>query len=451
MNLLTESSADTNNENIKTKLIAFTFPRIFSSLVLGIVGFALFFLYNLAYNVNSVLVGIGVGIGYFSVAAGQFLLGWLSDGKYTKLGRRKPFILIFMPLNAIAFIFLLLPNLLLSNPSELTLFIWLIIWDAIFQFSYAYTTVYQSWMPEQFTTEERPKVSQVQNIFNMIGQGAQLVFTFLVLTDARDRIVANPGFIPFDFLLIVFIFSGLLIFFYLISTKIMPIEPHHEINSDYIHHLKVILKHKNFLSVTFMQGLASFAWIMMTNVMLNYIEVVLNFGTAEYLIAAVILLFGVIGFLALWRRLIEKRGKKNTLLSLFLFAMLFLPISLVGIIPLTPPGSTIFGFIFIIGIAFIFAGWSLFPYIMYADLAEDTEKKEGELMAGIYIGFPSIPLNIFQAFGSILLGLILALPALGTATYSFGYVIWGVIASGFLIIAFLFSRKFIKLDFEWQK
>lgn len=435
----------------RSKVLAFAFPRVFSSILLGIVGFAAFFLYNLAYGVNSIWVGIGIGTGYFAVAAGQFLLGWLSDGKYTKWGRRKPYIFIFMPLNAIAFILLLLPNLVLVNPTEETLFIWLIIWDVIFEFSYAFTTVYQSWMPEQFPTEERPKVSQVQNIFNMIGQGTQLVFTFLVLTDARDRIVANPGVIPTDFLLTVFIFAALLIIFYFISLKLMPKEPFHEINSDYIHHLKVIIKHKNFLSFTLMQGIASFAWIIMTTVMLSYIEIVLNFGTVEYLLAAMVLLVGVIGFLALWRRSIEKQGKKKMILFLFLFALLFLPLSLVGIVPLTPPVNIIFGLIYILGIAFIFGGWSLFPYIMYADLAEDAQKKEGELIAGIYTGFPSIPLNIFQAFGTMLLGVILALPSIGAATYSVGYVIWGVIASGFLIIALLFTRKYITLDFDWQK
>ncbi|MFX0141682.1 MAG: MFS transporter [Candidatus Hodarchaeota archaeon] len=446
---MTESNL-TQELSSRSKKLTFAVPRIVSSILLGIVGFALFFLYNLAYNVNSILTGIGVGIGYFAIAAGQFLLGWFSDGKYTRWGRRKPYILVFAPVNAISFVLVLMPTLFLPNPDEMTLFIWLVIWHGVFRFSYAYTTVYQAWMPEQFVVDERPKVSQYQNIFNMIGQGIMLIFTFLVLTNVQNQITANPDVIPLDFLIIVFVFAILLIIVFSLATKIMPTEPYKEIKSNYIYHLKVIFKHKNYLLVTLMQGIASFAWIMTTTVMLNYIEIVLNFGTVEYLIAGLCLLFGTIGFLSVWMRIIKKKGKKQTLLFVFLFAMVFLSLSLLGLFPFVSPVNVIFGLIFMLGIAAILAGWGLFPYIYYADLAEDAEKNSGELIAGIYVGFPSILLNIFQALGTMLLGVILALPAIGAATYSFGYIIWGPICTGFLIVAYLFTRKYITLDFEWE-
>lgn len=113
----------------------------------------------------------------------------------------------------------------------------------------------------------------------------------------------------------------------------------------------------------------------------------------------------------------------------------------------------IFGIIFVLVIAACLGGWFLFPGFMYADLAEDDEKKTGELKAGIYAGFPSIPLNLFQALGLFLMGLILELPniTVGTSTYSIGYVLWGPICSLILIVAYLYSRKFIKLDFDWEK
>ncbi len=437
----------TSEKSLTAKKYLFAFPRVMAALVLGTVGFSIFFLYTLAYNVNSVAVGFAVGLGYFSIAASQFLLGWLSDGKYTRWGRRKPYIFIFCPLTAISFIFVMLPHLILVNPDETALFIWLIIWDVIFEFSYGFTTVYQAWMPEQFTMDERPAVSQVQNVFNIIGQGVMLLFTFLVLTSAKDKIVANPNEIPADFLTIVYIFAILLIVIIYLGAILMPVEPYYEIKSNYIVHLKNIFRHKNYLLVVLMQAIASFAWIIMTTVMLNYIEIVLNFGTIEYLIAALCLLFGVIGFLALWRMQIEKKGKKKTLLNVFLFALIFLPLSLLGLVPLTPPINIIFGIIFILGIAAIFAGWSLFPYIYYADLADEGEKATGELNAGIYIGFPSILLNIFQAFGTMLLGVIIGLPALGNVSYSLGYLIWGPICSIILIIAYIYTSKLVTLDF----
>ena len=449
---MTESNIQIREKSIRTKRLAFTIPRIASSLLLGTVGFALFFLYTLAYNVSEALVGIGIGVGYISIAAGQFILGWISDGKYTKWGRRKPYVFILAPVNAISFVFVLLPYLVLNNPSETTLFIWLITFDGIFQFSYAYTTVYQAWMPEQFSVEDRPRVSQTQNIYNIIGQAIMLLFTFLVLTNVQGQIEANPSIIPPEFLITVIIFAILLIIFYYFGTYIMPTEPYHKIDSNYIEHLATIFKHKNYLLVTLMQGIASFAWIIMTTVMLNYIQIVLRFGTLEYLLAAVCLLVGVIIFITLWRKRIDKHGKKNTLLNVFQFAMFFLLLTLIGFLPLPSPINVIFGLIFILGIAAIMAGWGLFPYIYYADLAEDQEKTSGELLAGIYIGFPSILLNIFQALGTTLLGFILEfLPPVGGVSYSVGYVIWGPICTVFLIMAYFYTKRLITLDFDWEK
>ena len=102
----------------------------------------------LVYNLNPFLVGIAISMGYVSIAASQFLLGWISDQKYTKWGRRKPYIILLTPLLAISFIFLLLPTLFLEHPNKSTLFMWFIIWDIIFEASYGVTTPYQSWIAE---------------------------------------------------------------------------------------------------------------------------------------------------------------------------------------------------------------------------------------------------------------------------------------------------------------
>lgn len=447
-----ENSKRTNidEESSMKKIVSYALPRFPSSVVLGIVGFALFFLYTQAYNLRPFLASLAIGFGYFSIAASQFLIGWISDVTYTKLGRRKPYIFILTPILAISFIFLLLPNLFLDSPTESTLFLWLLIWDIIFQASYGVTTPYQSWMAEQFPTEERPKVSQYQNIFNMIGNGLMAIFSFVVLTDVKDKLQANPESIPLEFLLTVVIFAFLVLAFFYFSVLNIETEPYKEIQSNMLDNLKTILSNKNYLLVVFMQGIASFAWIMVTTIMLNYIDIVLAFGTIEYLIAAVILLAGIIGFLAIWKRLIKKFGKKQSLLYVYLFGILFLPTSLLGLLSLNPLLNLIYGVLFMLGIAALLGGWFLFPYIMYADLAEDDEMKTKEMKAGIYTGFPSIILNILQAFGTMFLGLILELPSLTGYPFSVGYVIWGPICSGILILTFIYTKKYVTLDYEWE-
>ena len=98
-------------------------------------------------------------------------------------------------------------------------------------------------------------------------------------------------------------------------------------------------------------------------------------------------------------------------------------------------------------------GWYLFPYIWYADLAEDAERR-GDLdgmKAGLYAGFPNVLLNIFQAVALVITGAILTLPNVPGKSYSWGLVIWGVWGSGVLLVGLWFIRKYLTLDFDWEK
>ena len=439
-------------ETTKGKRILFGFPRLGTSLVLGIEGFALFTLYYLGYGLDSVLVGFALAMGYLSIAAGQFLLGWISDAKYTKLGRRKPYLVIFGPLLGISFIFLLLPALVLPDMTDKNiLFIWLLIWDVIFRFSYAVTTPYQAWMAELFLASERPKVSQTQNTFNFIGNGLMALTTLLVFTGVFEDIAANPNVIPPVFLLIVVVFGLISIILFILIVFIMPTEPNYKMESSLWDNLKTIVKNKNYLKIVLMQGISGFGWSIISTVMLTYTEVVLSLGGTDYIIVALIFLLSIFVFLYLWRKQIERIGKKKTLLYIFLIAVVFLPITLLGLVGAIP--NLILGVFFITGIGLILGGWYLFPYIMYADIAEDDEKSTGELKAGVYVGFPSIILNLFQAIGVFLLGLMLGLPevTVGTSTFSIGLVIWGPICSLILLVSYFYTRKFVELDFEWEK
>jgi GPH family glycoside/pentoside/hexuronide:cation symporter len=402
-------------ETSKGKRIIFGFPRLGTSLVLGTELFALFTLYYLGYGLDSISIGFALAMGSLSIAAGQFLLGWLSDIKYTKLGRRKPYLVIFGPLLGISFIFLLLPALVLPDMTDKNiLFIWLLIWDVIFRFSYAVTTPYQAWMAEVFPTSERPKVSQVQNTFNFIGNGLMGIITLLVFTGVFEKVAANPNVIPPEFLLIVVAFGLIASILFVLIVLIMPTEPNYKMESSLWENLKTTVKNKNFMKIVLMQGISGFGWSITVTVMLTYTEAVLSLGGTDYIIVAVILLLSTFVFLYLWRKQIERIGKKKTLLLVFLIAVVFLPITLLGLVEAIP--NLILGVFFMTGIGIIFGGWYLFPYIMYADIAEDDEKSTGELKAGIYSGFPNMILNIFQGISVFLLGLMLELPDVSVGT-----------------------------------
>ena len=436
----------------KGKKILFAFPRLGSSLVLGIEGTAMFTLYFVGYGLQPFLTTVAQAVGYLTIAAAQFLLGWISDSKYTRWGRRKPYVLVFAPLLGISFIFLMLPALGLPDLNDKNaLFWWLLIWDVIFRASYAVTTPYQAWMAELFPAEERPVVSQAQNTFNYIGNGIMALTSLIVLTSVFNKVKANVNIIPFEFLLIILLFGVIEIVSYISVCFLLPTESPYKISTTIIENLKVILKNKNYNLVVLMQGICGFAFSILSTVMLTYATVVLALSTMEYIIVAICLLFGIFVFLYAWRKSIQKRGKKATLIYIYLFGILFLPISLLGLISAIP--HLILGIIFILGVAGILGGWFLFPYIMYADLAEDDEKTTGALKAGAYIGYPSIILNICQAIGILLLGAIMSLPniTVGSLTFTLGLIIWGPICSLILIVSLLYTRKFVTLDFAWEK
>jgi len=436
--------------------ILFSSPRLGTSIVLGIEGWALLTLYTSGYGLQPLLVGFAISMGYLTIAFSQFLLGWISDTKYTKWGRRKPYIIIFAPLLGISIIFLLLPGLVIDLNDSRTLFVWVLIWEIVFRASYAVTTPYQAWMAEEFPVEERPKVSQFQNTFNYIGNGIMALFSMIILTSyigaLKSAVDLNIP-IPINLSFPILIFGILtVVLFYIIAFK-MPTEPNYEIKSNLIESLKTIVKNKNFMKIVLMVGISGLGWSMITTVMLKYLVDALNLkGLIDYIIPAVALLLTIFVFLYLWRRTIQKLGKKKALLYVFIGAIAFLPVSLLALIPMD--SYLIIGIIFIVGIGATLGGWFLFPYIIYADVAEDDEKSTGELKAGIYTGFPSIILNIFQAVGAFFIGAILSLPDIsptGVFSYSIGLIIFGPIVSIILLISYFYTRKFVTLDFEWEK
>ncbi|MHA1792379.1 MAG: MFS transporter [Promethearchaeota archaeon] len=447
-----------NNQNLKENSkksipMLFALPRLGTSLVLGIEGFALFTLYSTVYALDPFLTGFAQAMGYLSIAAAQFLLGWLSDTKYfKKLGRRKPYLLIVAPILCVSFIFLLLPGIILPDLGDKSmLFTWLLTWDVIFRASYAVTTPYQAWMAEIIDVKKRPKVSQLQNTFNFIGNGIMAITTLLVLTGVFDKIKEDINTIPIEFLAIVISFGLISWVLFYITSVFIPTEPYHEIKSTMKESIKVTWKNRNFKIVMLMQGISGIAWSIMSSVMLTYTEDVLVLSFIEYLIIAISLLLSIFIFLYFWRRKIESSGKKQVLLNVIKFGVLFSPITVIGIFAIS--FKLIFGIIFIVGVGAVLGGWYIFPYIMYADLAENDGKETGELRAGIYTGFPSIILNLFQALGIFILGSITSLPdiIIQGNQFSIGLIIWGPICSLILLLSYFFTKKFVVLDYGWEK
>ena len=104
------------------------------------------------------------------------------------------------------------------------------------------------------------------------------------------------------------------------------------------------------------------------------------------------------------------------------------------------------------------AGYYLLPYIIYADFANVDEIMTGEGRAGFYTSFPSIPLNLMQAFAGFMWGVIFSLPEIvpvpsqPATLISQGYLYWGPFAALFLLLSVIVLFKTdLDPDFEALK
>ena len=96
----TEQLVYSKKSNVQIALYAM--PRFGINIFIGIIDFALFFLYEDVYNLDPLLVGVGSMLGKLSIALSTFLLGWISDHTKSPLGRRKPYLYLMTPLLAVA-------------------------------------------------------------------------------------------------------------------------------------------------------------------------------------------------------------------------------------------------------------------------------------------------------------------------------------------------------------
>jgi len=434
----------------KKKFVMYGMPRFGSSILLNIIDFGLFRLYTEGYMVDPFLTGLGMGIGKISIGASQFLMGWLSDKINTRIGKRKPFMITGAPLSALSFLFLLLPSFFLLNMEQIELFLWILIWDSAFQFSYGYlTTPYQSMMAEHFIVGDRPKASTYQNTLSILGTATGIAVTFLLISDFITTFL-NTGQLLISFTAFMLIGAILTIVLYCVCAYYFPVEPPVGAEMHFWEDLKVIVKDRNFMNICILQGIAFLALGMITPTVIGFAQDVLGFLDTFYYIAAVALFIGIILFIILWKKLIDKTGKKNTILLIFLTGTIVLPFSLIGLIP--GEINFILGISYIMGVAATVGGWYLFPYIWYADLAEDADKRyEDGMRSGLYAGFPNVILNLGQAVSLIALGALESLPIVSAdKNFSWGSVLWGVWCGIIFFIGFLYIKKFITLDFEWE-
>ncbi len=406
--------------------------RFGTTILLNIVFVATFWMYSNTINLDPMLNGIGNAVGKLVIGISSFFFGFVSDSlssSTAKYGRRKLFILIGAPLLGLSFTMLFIPHYIIPSGSQTGMFLWLLIWNSLFHFFYGFLlTPYQSWLPEITKPDEGVGVSTIMNVTNLAGGAVGSGFSLLMagVIEESGGVVGNATIFLLSFAILFSVIEIVMFIPALVSIK----EKHVATEKKNIwKELKVTLKNKNYVVWMISYAILSIGITLTSALMLDFVQVVLGLNTTldNFIFAALMFVAMVIGFFT-WSAVSKKKGIKISLIISYSFLLIWMPLTpLVGKIPLVPliVQGYIFGFFAVFGMSAAF----LFPYVIIADIADKDEKDTKQNRSGVYTGFKSIPTNIAQAGGFILVGY------LSSLDNNVGLIWLGPIVTVFLVIA----------------
>lgn len=396
--------------------------------------------------------GIALALSKIVIMFAQFGAGALSDRmKGERWGRRKPFIITGTPLLALSMILLFAPTYFLptmtmvpdylADSYQIPLFLYMTFVVCLVNFAYGWiSTPYQAWMPELTEPEERTRISTILNTTNMIGTAMGIAISLIFFPTLIST--QNYGMI----IEIMIIASLIQILFYVPAIIRLRESADKRIKIPSIRReMKVITGNKNYMMWILTQGTLSVSIISIQSLVLDFMKYILNFTSfMDYMIFGVIFIFVAIFSFLIWMRMYRRFSKKRSLTFAMIFLAIVLPFSMIigtGVIPLP---LFLQGAVYVGIVAFTLAGYMLIPYIIMSDIAHEDELRTGEARAGIYMGFNSIPLNLFQVVGFLISGILVDVPGY------MGYRYFGPILAIFLVLGVIVLQK-VKVDFDFKK
>jgi len=410
---MSNASVGVSHKLTRGQRIAFGFGKFGTAIFMQVVTIAIVYIYSTAFELNQVYNAVGNAVGKIFIAFSGFIFGYISDIlKNPKWGRRKFFVWTGAPILAIAFVMLFIPHYFIPIGKDGLVFTWLLIWNSLFNIFYGYlTTPYQAWMPEVTTEDDRVSMSGLQNVANLIATVGGLALAF-ILTGKLDASIKEIGALetlkgPLGTIILV----AVIVFAVIEVAAFLPVllkvkeEPVLRKERNVLREFKVVLSNRNYVLWFITQGIYSVGLTVLTGLTFNLISFLGLDGIVEFAVFAV-LMFGttMVSFI-LWEKLSKKIGKRMGLFISYGCLIVILPLTLVlGKIPLIPDSvqTWIFGALLGFGLSTTY----IFPNAIIGDLADEDERITKESRAGMYTGFNSIPLNIFQAAAFFLIPLI---------------------------------------------
>jgi len=430
------------------KKIGYSMGRFGPTLLMTMITISAFYVYGTSFRLNWFLNGISLALSYIVIGLTHWYFGYYSDSLKSRWGRRRPFVVIGTPGIVISAFLIFVPNWFLDTASpalELTLFLYYTVFLCLFKFFYAFVmTAHQAWLPEITDESERPVVSGFMNGFNFTGDTTGGIMGFMT---AFLFIPGPPEQLSQLGLELLLIFCAITLLFMLPSMTVIRAKPGIEpIERNLREETKTAIENRTFLRWTIVVGLLSFTLIAISQSLVGFLRQVMFLDSIEALMpAALAMLVSTMAFFYIWLTGIRRLGKKRSLIIGIVLLALFTPLTLVLRVIGSLVGYTLAATLFFIPIGAGMSIYYLMSYVVPADIAQVDEIVTGENRAGIYTGFVGVPLNLFQALSSIVLGALIELSVIFSGSELLGFMWWGPVYAP-IVLAAAFILRSINID-----
>lgn len=428
-------------------------------------------------GLDELLASLGTFIGLVCFALGGVYFGHLTDKiKPTKIGRRRPFIVIGAPLFAIAFVMLWVFPVKCSFSGEVNWPVAIYYWAICIIFCTLYMFVwspYMAMLPEISTDEEnRIAITSTQGLLNMIATVVGLLLPFILLSGVEDPRSAlfhlqdggRELALQMQSLSILFSMASVVMLYitaYYIKEPFLEECQDESISKDDLPE-ECIVTEKSFKEQ--LQDVFKpfknheFKWWSYTNFTLNFgmrIPMTILMGMLMYVlelegIAMIIFLVAVLPFVAIgfnvWNNISKKQGLKKTLTTLLGLLTIFMGFGAFLLINMVWGLKIAVGFAIVVILVSCLIALYILPNAIVSKIIdleiEDQIEKNGPFedindrykFAGKFFGANALILNLSGASAFILIGMLL------DKEDPFIITLMLPITGIFMLMAFFFAR-----------
>ena len=426
-------------------------------------GTFIFQYYVYTVNLNALMVSIGVTAQFILGAITAIIFGVMIDNKKPgKLGKRRPFLLIGLPLWFITTILIWFPPLCPQDNSSYlptAIFFWVVILTRTIFRSLLFN-VYSSMLPEQSQTlKNREKVASIRSAFSIIASVIALLLPLIVqsiLSDPTSVKWWEPSgklilfYIPLIGIIFI-IFGSVCVIIIFFSVD----ESFHKNNgslektkiTDAFKNMRIPIKDKNFVKLMLASFFIGISGKTVGLLVFPFQTYLMGFQSSEFFIYIFISIFGKFIWFFAWKKIMKRHHIVNSYAICILLAVvaavmdvLFLISDLSYVIKLIlyiVSWSTVLGSMY----AYPLFSIPIMASLVHEAAENDKSSNVDESMAkisGSYYGLESFVRSMGPAMASLFVGSILSGPNEESAL---AITIIFVSISFFYLIAFIVIKR----------